>query len=150
MSRRPAGDEVDQYVAARIRDRRKQLGLNQKVLAKLIGISHQQFQKNERATNRVGASRLYELAQALDVTVPYFFDHMPEPSRRIRTVAAVTGRPNMDVALSDGPETRELAENFLRIPSKPFRRKLLMFIRSLNELPGDLKPSRRTKKRIGI
>ena len=68
---------VDAYVGRRVRLRRTMLGMNQTKLGEALGLSFQQVQKNERGTNRIGASRLYELSQVLDVPVSFFFDDMP-------------------------------------------------------------------------
>ena len=77
MSRRPAGDAIDVHVGKRVRERRVQLGMSQKSLAKSVGVSFQQIQKNERGTNRIGASRMFELSKVLDVPVSFFFDELP-------------------------------------------------------------------------
>ena len=65
---------VDVHVGSRIRMRRTMLGMSQTRLAELVGLSFQQIQKNEKGTNRVGASRLFELSDVLDVPVIYFFE----------------------------------------------------------------------------
>ena len=67
---------IDVHVGARIRLRRTLLGISQERLAEAIGLTFQQVQKYERGRNRVSASRLVDLANALDVTIPYFFDEM--------------------------------------------------------------------------
>ena len=67
---------IDVHVGARIRLRRTLLGISQSALAETIGLTFQQVQKYEKGANRVSSSRLYDLANALDVTVPYFFDEM--------------------------------------------------------------------------
>ncbi len=83
--------EVDRYVGARIRERRIMLGLTQQEMAKLIGVTYQQAHKYERGINRVSAGRLYDIAQALNVTVGYFFEQFEDagglemaPRRRLR------------------------------------------------------------------
>ncbi len=68
---------VDVHVGARVRIRRTLLGLSQTSLGDAIGLSFQQVQKYERGTNRMGSSRLYDLARVLDVPIKYFFDDMP-------------------------------------------------------------------------
>lgn len=65
---------VDVYVGKRLRMRRKLLGLSQDDLGKQVGITFQQIQKYERGVNRMGASRLWEFAQALQISEAYFFD----------------------------------------------------------------------------
>ncbi|HET7239383.1 MAG TPA: helix-turn-helix transcriptional regulator [Terrimicrobiaceae bacterium] len=82
---------IDVHVGARIRLRRTLLGISQSALAETIGLTFQQVQKYEKGANRVSSSRLYDLANALDVTVPYFFDEMSagiraqSPSELMRT-----------------------------------------------------------------
>jgi transcriptional regulator with XRE-family HTH domain len=65
---------VDAHVGARIKLRRSLLGMSQVRLGQAIGLTFQQVQKYERGTNRVGASKLWQLAQVLDVPVSFFFD----------------------------------------------------------------------------
>ena len=62
------------HVGARIRLRRNMLGLSQGKLGQAVGLTFQQIQKYERGTTRVGASRLHEFSQILDVPVSFFFD----------------------------------------------------------------------------
>ncbi|MGH7120415.1 MAG: helix-turn-helix domain-containing protein, partial [Acetobacteraceae bacterium] len=70
---------IDAHVGSRIRLRRTLLGLSQERLGDAIGLTFQQVQKYERGINRVGASRLFDLARVLDVPISFFFDDMPEP-----------------------------------------------------------------------
>ena len=65
---------IERHVGRSIRERRILLGLTQQRLAEMIGVTYQQAHKYERGINRVSAARLYELAQALNVEVGYFFD----------------------------------------------------------------------------
>lgn len=62
-------DPVDVAIGARMRLRRKQLGVSQGALADQIGVSFQQVQKYERGANRVSGSTLVAVAAALDTTV---------------------------------------------------------------------------------
>lgn len=65
---------IDKRVGSRIRFRRKLLGYSQEKLALALGLSFQQIQKYEKGLNRVGASRLYYIAQILQVPINFFFD----------------------------------------------------------------------------
>ena len=67
---------VDIHVGARIRMRRKAMGLSQTQLADSVGITFQQLQKYERGTNRVSASKLYGMAVTLQTSVAWFFEGM--------------------------------------------------------------------------
>ena len=68
---------VDIHVGARVRMRRKALGLTQTQLADSVGITFQQLQKYERGANRVSASKLYGMAVTLQISVAWFFEGMP-------------------------------------------------------------------------
>src|SRR5215207_2583556 len=65
---------IDVQVGSRVRLRRNMLGLSQEKLGEAIGLTFQQVQKYERGANRIGASRLHQLSQVLDVPVSFFFD----------------------------------------------------------------------------
>ncbi len=65
---------IDLHVGQRLRHRRWMLGLTQQELAQAVGIKFQQIQKYESGINRMSASRLWDVANALGVSVSYFFD----------------------------------------------------------------------------
>jgi transcriptional regulator with XRE-family HTH domain len=65
---------VDRHVASRVRLRRREAGLTQQMVADTLDVTFQQFQKYERAINRISAGTLYQLAIALEVPVQYFFE----------------------------------------------------------------------------
>ena len=69
---------VDAHVGKRIRHRRWLNGTTQQKLAEQVGIKFQQIQKYETGANRVSASRLYDIARALEVPVTFFFDRLEE------------------------------------------------------------------------
>ncbi len=64
---------IDGHVGARVRMRRTLLGLNETKLGEELGLTFQQVQKYENGTNRVSASRLYDLSRVLDVSIEHFF-----------------------------------------------------------------------------
>ena len=72
-----APNPVDQYVGSRVRMRRLMLGMSQEKLGENLGITFQQIQKYEKGTNRIGASRLQQIAQVLQVPVSFFFEGAP-------------------------------------------------------------------------
>ncbi len=76
--------KVDHHVGRRVRDRRNALGMSQEKLADALGISFQQIQKYEVGTNRVAASRLWDIAKALEVDVEYFFEGIQKRAKRSR------------------------------------------------------------------
>ena len=135
MSRRPAGDAIDVHVGKRVRERRVLLGMSQKILAKSVGVSFQQIQKNERGTNRIGASRMFELSKVLDVPVSFFFDDLP-PQPPIKSAIprkiAAENRAAFAPGLMGAKETQELLDSYYAVKSQRLRKRLLTFIRGLN------------------
>ena len=70
-------NEIDCNVGRQLRFRRVELGFSQTVVADALGIKFQQIQKYEKGTNRVSASRLWDLADFLKVDIGYFFEGLP-------------------------------------------------------------------------
>lgn len=84
--------EIDLQVASRLRARRQELGVTQQMLAAAVGLSYQQVQKYETAVNRIGAGRLFCLAQALGVRPSYFFAGLSNgQTQEDRAVTALRG-----------------------------------------------------------
>ncbi len=69
---------VDAHVGKRIRHRRWMVGMTQQQLADKVGIKFQQIQKYETGMNRVSASRLWDIADALGVQIAFFFEGLSE------------------------------------------------------------------------
>ena len=119
---------IDVHVGSRIRLRRTLLGISQTTLAETIGLTFQQVQKYERGNNRVSSSRLVDLANALDVSVPFFFEEMSA------TVQGQTPAMLMDVKKLPKPddekdpmvkrETLELVRAYYRITDPAVRKRV--------------------------
>lgn len=122
---------VDAHVGKRLRQRRVAIGLTQDKLAKAVGITFQQVQKYERGTNRIVASRLYELAQVLRVSVEYFFEGFgAEASMTSSQLPGTENRKSVEDAMGER-ETLSLVRAFHRISNDLVRRRLAELIRSL-------------------
>jgi transcriptional regulator with XRE-family HTH domain len=120
---------VDVHVGARIRIRRKLLGVSQQSLAEALGLTFQQVQKYERGTNRVSASKLFEVANFLEAPVNYFFEELPSP---MPEGGAASGSMDEDRAIRDfllTGEGLELARGFPAIKSSKMRRTILDLVR---------------------
>jgi transcriptional regulator with XRE-family HTH domain len=74
-------DTIDQHVGGQLRLRRAQSGLTQTELGAKVGLSFQAVQKYETGDNRISASRLYQLARVLEVSLSYFFEGLDEIGR---------------------------------------------------------------------
>ena len=72
-----APNPVDKYVGSRVRMRRIMLGMSQEKLGLALGLTFQQVQKYEKGTNRVGASRIQQISEILEVPVSFLFDGGP-------------------------------------------------------------------------
>jgi transcriptional regulator with XRE-family HTH domain len=72
-----APNPVDKYVGSRVRMRRIMLGMSQEKLGEALGLTFQQVQKYEKGTNRVGASRLAQISEILQVPVSFLFEGGP-------------------------------------------------------------------------
>jgi transcriptional regulator with XRE-family HTH domain len=70
---------VDAYIGIRMRDRRRARGMTQQQLADLLKISFQQIQKYETGANRVSAARLFEICEAMDVSLASMFERKLKP-----------------------------------------------------------------------
>jgi transcriptional regulator with XRE-family HTH domain len=116
---------IDRHVGLRIRLRRKELGISQEKLADSIGLTFQQVQKYERAANRVSASKLWEMARALDTSVAYFYEGLAGD----RGGNGADGPRLEDFLLTT--EGMELARYFPQIPKVGVRRQILELVRTM-------------------
>jgi transcriptional regulator with XRE-family HTH domain len=102
------------------------LGLSQQKLAGVLGVSFQQLQKNERGTNRVASSRLFDLSRALDVPIQFFFDEMP--AGVAASVRQHGGAFKSEALIESGTfakrETLELVRAYYRIKSPSVRKRV--------------------------
>ena len=117
---------IDRHVGARLRARRLELGLSQVRLADALGVTFQQIQKYERGTNRVVASRLFDLAQILRVPVDYFFFEAPPDF-----LGVVAGEPGGGHRPSHR-ETLDLVRAYYDIEDDGLRRKLIDLVKSVS------------------
>jgi len=119
---------IDRLVGRQLRARRLELGLSQQRLADAIGVTFQQIQKYEHGSNRVVASRLYDLAKILHVTVEYFF----ATAEQDLTLATEAVQPDAEAAGYPTPEeTRKLVNAYYSIQDPALRRKLIELVRSV-------------------
>jgi len=116
---------VDVHVGKRVRHRRWMVGMTQQQLAEKVGIKFQQIQKYETGMNRVSASRLWDIAEALSVPVAFFFEGLGAADADLGE-AAVPG----DI-LAD-KEALELVRSYYAIPENQ-RRRLFDLARVLSD-----------------
>lgn len=105
-------NSIDLHIGQRVRHRRWLLGMTQQDLAQAIGVRFQQIQKYESGANRISASRLWDLARALDVPVAFFYTGLGEP-------AVAVGRSD-DGAMHQ-KETMDLVRAYYAMPERQRR-----------------------------
>ena len=115
--------DIDLHLGRRLRRRRRLLGLTQQQLALQVGIRFQQIQKYECGANRISAARLWELAEALETPVSYFYDGLAEALERKEAAA------NGDSF--SRKETLDLIQAYYQLGERP-RRRLLDLAKSLH------------------
>jgi transcriptional regulator with XRE-family HTH domain len=139
----PGGpNPIDMHVGARLRLRRTLLGLSQEKLGEAIGLTFQQVQKYERGANRIGASRLFDIARVLDVPIGYFFEEMSDDTAK-KSPSQLIGR---DDELEPEPyekdpmarrETLELVRAYYKISDPQLRRRLFDMTKALARAEGE-------------
>lgn len=131
-----APNPVDVHVGSRVRLRRTLLGMTQTGLGDAIGLTFQQVQKYERGVNRIGSSRLYDLARVLDVPVNFFFDDMPTAvasKSAARTGGTVEHGEEFDPDIVSKRETLELVRAYYKIENAQVRKRLFEMVKALGK-----------------
>lgn len=127
---------IDVHVGTRVRLRRTLLGMSQEKLGEALGLTFQQVQKYERGVNRIGASRLFDLARVLDVPIGFFFDDMPDAMGGTGALRArLSGFAEQQEGFEDDTlhkrETLELVRAYYRITEPSVRKRVFDLIKSL-------------------
>ncbi len=94
---------VDVYVGSKLKQRRMLMGLSQKQMAAVLGVTFQQVQKYENGVNRISASRLWDISKILKAPVEFFFDGMNE---------GISNQSPMMLRNGNVPETDNKTDNF--------------------------------------
>ncbi|ANP35690.1 MULTISPECIES: helix-turn-helix domain-containing protein [Rhodobacterales] len=120
---------VDVHVGKRIRHRRWLIGMTQQQLAEKVGIKFQQIQKYETGANRVSASRLWDISDAMDVPVSFFFDGLQEEDK---APADKADKASVPEDLMGDKEALDLVRSYYAIPENQ-RRRLFELARVLSD-----------------
>jgi transcriptional regulator with XRE-family HTH domain len=129
-----APNPIDKHVGSRVRMRRMMLGMSQEKLGDALGLTFQQVQKYEKGTNRIGASRLQQISQILQVPVSFFFEGAPHlPGSPVATGMSEAPSPAFVsdfLATSDG---LALTKAFMRIKNAKLRRRIVDLVEQIAE-----------------
>jgi transcriptional regulator with XRE-family HTH domain len=134
-------DPIDIHVGRRLRLRRTLLGLSQEQLANAVGVTFQQIQKYERGSNRISASRIYDVATVLRVPVSFFFEDISDDVTDGRPVPELPETAGLAEAAAPAfseqdplskNETLELVRAYWRLPDETVRRNFLDLLKSMS------------------
>lgn len=133
---------IDVHVGRRVRLRRTLLGMSQEQLGEALSITFQQVQKYERGSNRVSASRLWDIGQILEVPVSFFFDDMSDDTKDHSPRKMKVGEAG---EVGDAPldpmarrETLELVRAYYQITNTGVRKRITEMVKAVAlSLPRD-------------
>lgn len=119
--------DIDSFLGKRLRRRRRLLGLTQQQLAARVGMRFRQIQKYECGANRISAARIWQLAEALESPVTYFYDDLKEYLEGTDGEEAGGGHSRS--------ETLDLIQAYYQLEEAP-RRRLLELARAMRTEHG--------------
>lgn len=122
---------IDKHVGARVRMRRMMLGMSQEKLGNALDLTFQQVQKYEKGTNRIGASRLQQISNILQVPVSFFFEgapHLPGYPPSGMHEAPSPAYVSDFLSTSDG---LSLTKAFMRIKNPKLRRRIVDLVEQM-------------------
>ena len=125
-----APNPIDKHVGSRVRMRRMMLAMSQEKLGDALGLTFQQVQKYEKGTNRIGASRLQQISNILQVPVAFFFEGAPDISDGLRPMKDAPSPAYVSdfLATSDG---LALTKAFMRITDAKLRRRIVDLVEQI-------------------
>src|ERR1700760_328683 len=125
-----APNPVDRYVGSRVRMRRIMLGMSQEKLGEALGLTFQQVQKYEKGTNRVGASRIQQIAEILQVPVSFLFEGGPTGTAKVEGMSEGPSPSYVSDFLATS-EGLSLTRAFTRISDSKLRRSIVDLVEQI-------------------
>jgi transcriptional regulator with XRE-family HTH domain len=132
---------VDVYVGGRVRFRRALVGMSQDKLGEALGLTFQQVQKYEKGVNRIGASRVFEIARILDVPIQFFFEGFDGQREAAGFAESDDGQ---FMQLLHSPEAVQLCRYFADIKDPKVKKRVLDLVKTLAE--GESQPTGSPKR----
>ncbi len=124
---------IDVHVGSRVRLRRMLVGMSQEKLGEQLGLSFQQIQKYEKGASRIGAGRLFQIAQIFDVPVQFFFDHMSKVKKPPAGRFAEVDTAPFVMDLVSSSEGLQLNRAYSNISDGKVRKKVLDLVKALGD-----------------
>jgi transcriptional regulator with XRE-family HTH domain len=132
MMIKKAPNPIDKHVGSRVRMRRVLIGMSQEKLGEALGLTFQQVQKYEKGTNRIGASRLQQISNILDVPVSFFFEGAPGGEDANKTGLSDSGSSAYVVDFLSTTEGLQLNKAFVKIKDPKVRRRVVDLVATLS------------------
>jgi transcriptional regulator with XRE-family HTH domain len=135
LAAKKGSNAIDKHVGSRVRMRRKMLNLSQQRLGEALALTFQQVQKYEKGTNRIGASRLQQIATILQVPVSFFFEGAPKLQEAMNgnsNAAETMTHVSEFLASSEG---LSLSRAFTRIKEPSVRRNIVTLVQEIAGRP---------------
>jgi transcriptional regulator with XRE-family HTH domain len=126
---------VDKHVGNRVRMRRLMLHMSQTELGKGLGLTFQQVQKYEKGTNRIGASRLQQMSDILQVPVAFFFAGAPGQPKSSRVADEAPSPAYVEEFLAS-TEGLAICKAFMQIETGKLRRHIVRLVEEIALLSG--------------
>ncbi len=126
-----APNPVDRHVGSRVRMRRMMLSMSQEKLGDALGLTFQQVQKYEKGTNRIGASRLQQISNILQVPIAFFFEDAPDVPGSPRGGTKTAPSPSYVSEFLATTDGLALTKAFVQIEDPKLRRRIVDLVEQI-------------------
>ncbi len=133
-------NRIDIHVGSRVRLRRMLLGMTQQKLGDMLELTFQQIQKYEKGTNRISASRLYEISKILSVPVQFFFDDIVTEIESIEPGTTQRNSASFGMDFVSSNEGLKLNSAYVNITDSNIRKSLLNLVKALTRDQDESNP----------
>ncbi|TVR10256.1 MAG: XRE family transcriptional regulator [Salinarimonadaceae bacterium] len=124
---------IDVHVGSRVRMRRMMVGMSQEKLGEALGLTFQQIQKYEKGANRIGASRLHQIATALGVQIEFFYEGAPSAAGATQEGFAEDPNPPYMTDFLSTADGLQLMRAFVRVRDARVRKRVVDLVEALAE-----------------
>ncbi|MEO0327694.1 MAG: helix-turn-helix transcriptional regulator [Pseudomonadota bacterium] len=134
MEKNQQPDPVDVYVGGRVKQIRTRLGISQEKLGEYLGVTFQQIQKYEKGSNRISASRLYQIGAMLNTEIQFFFPPLLKNREFSNEGFSEPNESEFELKAKPTADTADLLEAFSRLQNNNVRKHILELV---VQLAGD-------------
>lgn len=124
---------IDIHVGSRVRMRRMLVSMSQEKLGDSLGLTFQQVQKYEKGTNRIGASRLFQISRVLGVPISFFYEGLTGDGEGSEVDQAEVDQSVFELDMLSSLEGIQLNSAFFSISDSKVRKKILELVKALGE-----------------